>query len=136
MSQAATPSGGATTSLPNVVVEAPKQVAKPQKQHAVARSTVSARTSPTAPTESASSPTAQLAKLPNAITGSCVDGCVSSFPSGNKPWIGCNASGGVLSSTCRNVGHYKTYAECREAGLRTGWRDVETYGYCNSLALK
>ena len=41
MAQTATPSGGATTSLPNVVVEAPKQVARPQKPgpRAVARST-------------------------------------------------------------------------------------------------
>ena len=31
MSQTATPSGGATTSLPNVVVEAPKQVARPKQ---------------------------------------------------------------------------------------------------------
>ena len=34
ISQTATPSGGATTSLPNVVVEAPKQVAYPQKPKA------------------------------------------------------------------------------------------------------
>jgi hypothetical protein len=47
MAQTATRSGGAATSLPNVVVEAPKQVARPQKPgpRAVARSTVSLRTS-------------------------------------------------------------------------------------------
>ncbi|SHH65785.1 hypothetical protein SAMN05444169_8619 [Bradyrhizobium erythrophlei] len=140
MAQNATPSGGATTSLPNVVVEAPKQVARPQKpkQRAVARSTVSPRTSSTTPASSASpmSPTAQLEKLPNAITGSCVDGCVSSLPSGNKPWVGCNLSAGVYSSTCRNVGHYKTYNECTTAGLAIGWRSNETLWYCTSLALK
>ena len=139
MSQTATPSGDATTSLPNVVVEAPKQVARPQqpKQHAVARSTVSPRTSPTTPTPSASpmSPAAQLAKLANA-TGSCVGGCVTSFRSGNAPWHGCSVSSGTLSSTCRNVGNYKTYAECREAGLITGWRTPEISWYCSSLALK
>ena len=139
ISQTATPSGGATTSLPNVVVEAPKQVA-PQKpkQRAVARSTVSPRTSPTIPTPSASpmSPAAQLAKLANA-TGSCVGGCVTSFRSGNAPWIGCSGSGWpALSSTCRNVGNYKTYAECTEAGLITGWRGNEVSWYCSSLALK
>jgi hypothetical protein len=66
MSQTATPSGGATTSLPNVVVEAPKPQ-KP-KQRAVARSTVSPRISPNIPTPSASpmSQAAQLAKLANA----------------------------------------------------------------------
>jgi hypothetical protein len=113
MSQAATPSGrAATTSLANVVVEAPKQVARPQKpkQHAVARSTVSSRRSPTA----------QLAKLPNAITG--------------KPWVGCSEGAG--STICRNVYNYKNYAECREAGVKMGWRGTESYGYCSSLALK
>ena len=136
MSQTATPSGGATTSLPNVVVEAPKQVARP-KQRAVARSTVSPRTSPTTPTPSASTmlPSAQLVKLANA-TGSCVGGCVTSFRSGDAPWHGCSVSSGMLSSTCRNVGNYKTYAECKEAGLITGWRATEASWYCSSLALK
>jgi hypothetical protein len=140
MAQTTTPSGGATTSLPSILVEAPKQVARPQKpkQRVVARSTVSPRTSSTTPAPSASpmSPTEQLAKLPNAITGSCVDGCVSSLPSGNKPWVGCNVSAGTYSSTCRNVGHYKTYNECTTAGLAIGWRSNETLWYCTSLALK
>lgn len=140
MSQTATPSGGATTTLPDVMVDAPKQVARPHKpiQHTVARSTVSSRTSPTAPTPSASrlSPEQRLARLPNAITGSCVDGCVSSLPSGNKPWVGCNASSISYSTTCRNVGHYKTYNECTTAGLAVGYRNVEVIGYCTSLAFK
>ena len=108
MSQTATPSGGATNSLPNVVIEAPKQVAMPQKpkQRAVARSTVSPRTSPTTPTPSAS-PMSPAAQLANA-TGSCVGGCVTSFRSGDAPWHGCSVSSGTLSSTCRNVGNYKT----------------------------
>jgi hypothetical protein len=140
MSQAATPSGGATTSLPDVVVEAPKQVARPQKpkQPAVARSTVSPRTSPTTATPSASptSQAAQLAKLEKA-TGSCAGGCVTSFRSGNAPWRGCSGtSWPLLSSTCRNVGNYKTYAGCEEAGLVTGWRANEVGWYCSSLALK
>jgi hypothetical protein len=140
MSQTATPPGGAATALPNVVVEAPKQVARPQKpkQRSVARGTVSPRTSPTTPTPSASptSPTAQLAKLAKTA-GSCVGGCVTSFRSGNAPWHGCSVSGWpATSSTCRNAGNYKTYAECTEAGLITGWRVTETSWYCSSLALK
>jgi hypothetical protein len=139
MSQTATPSGGAATSLPDVVVEAPKQAARPQKpkQRAVARSTVSPRTSPTTSTPSASpmSQTAQLAKLANA-TGSCVGGCVTSFRSGTAPWHGCSVtSWPLLSSTCRNVGNYKTYAECTEAGQLTGARIMETSWYCSSLGL-
>jgi hypothetical protein len=143
MAQTATPSGGATTSLPNVVVEAAKQVVRPQKpkQRAVARSTVFARTSPTTPAPSAPpmSPAAQLAKLEKLANaaGSCVDGCVTSFRSGNAPWRGCSGSGWpALSSTCRNVGHWKTYAACMEDGLKVGWRSSENAWYCSSLALK
>jgi hypothetical protein len=142
MSQAATPSGGATTLLPNVVVEAPRHVARSLKpaHHAVAHRAVSVRTSRTSSTVSTPSapPTsiaAKLAKLASA-TGSCVGGCVTSFKSGDAPWHGCSASAGTYSLTCRNVGNYKTYAECQEAGLVLGWRSGEVAGYCTSLALK
>jgi hypothetical protein len=136
MSQTATPSGGATTSLPGVVVEAPKQVTRP-KHSAVARSTVSRRTSQTTQTPSApESVSAKLARLASA-TGSCVGGCVTSFRYGSAPWHGCSGSGWpALSPTCRNVANYKTYAECTEAGLLTGWRANEIPWYCSSLALK
>ena len=132
MSHAATPSGGATTSLPNVVVEAPKQVARPPKptQRAVARSTVSPRTSPTTPTPSAA------AQLPNT-TGSCAGGCATSFRSGNAPWVGCSGSGWpALSSTCRNVGNWKNYAACMDDSLKIGWKGSESTWYCSSLGLK
>jgi hypothetical protein len=69
-------------------------------------------------------------------TSSCADGCQSSFKHGNDPWHGCSASGNVLSFTCRNVGGYKTYQECKDAGLTLGWRDREQLYYCSSLALK
>ena len=91
MSQTAIPSsGGATNSLPNVVVEAPKQVARPQrpKQRAVARNAVSSRTSQSTQTPSApESVSAKLAKLASA-TGSCVGGCVTSFRYADAPWHG------------------------------------------------
>jgi hypothetical protein len=124
------------TSLPGVVVEAPKQVTRP-KYSAVARSTVSRRTLQTTQTPSApESVSAKLAKLANA-TGSCVGGCVTSFRYGDAPWHGCSTSGWpALSPTCRNVGNYKTYAECTEAGLITGWRGNEVPWYCSSLGLK
>ena len=67
---------------------------------------------------------------------SCADGCQSSFPNGKEPWHGCNASENVLSFACRNVGGYKTYQECKDAGLTLGWRDKEQLYYCSSLALK
>ena len=136
----ATPSFGTTTSLPNVVVEAPGQVARPQKQklRAITRSTASPRTSATTPTPSTSqmSPAErELAKLPNAITGSCVGGCQTSFRSGDRPWVGCSWSSSMLSPTCRNEGHYKTYNACTTAALAIGWRGVEVSWYCSSLAL-
>jgi len=137
MSQTEPPSG--VTLLPSVRVEAPRQVARPSKPERgkVARSTVSARTSPTTPMQSASpmSPTVTLAKLAST-TGSCVGGCVTSFRSGDAPWHGCSGSSGMYSPTCRNVANYKTYAECEEAGLLTGWRTPEVQWYCSSLALK
>ncbi|WP_354230542.1 hypothetical protein [Bradyrhizobium sp. F1.4.3] len=80
------------------------------------------------------SDTAKLAKLERE-TGSCVGGCQSSFKTANAPWVGCNATGGVYSPTCRNVGNYKSYDECKEAGRVTGWRSGETMAYCSSVAL-
>jgi hypothetical protein len=61
---------------------------------------------------------------------------VTSFRSGDAPWRGCSISAATYSSTCRNVGHYKTYAQCTEAGLAIGWRVTEVPWYCTSLALK
>ncbi|WP_035684758.1 hypothetical protein [Bradyrhizobium sp. Cp5.3] len=128
----------ADTQLPGVTVDAPKQVARPYRPtHRMAAHSTVSRTSPTISTASAApmSDAAKLAKLERE-TGSCVGGCQSSFKTGNKPWVGCNASGGVYSFTCRNVGNYKTYDECKEAGRITGWRSGETMAYCSSLALK
>jgi hypothetical protein len=126
-----------TDTLPGVTVDAPKQVARPHRPnyHAVTRSTGS-RTSPTVSTATAApmSDTVKLAKLERE-TGSCVGGCQSSFKTANAPWVGCNATGGVYSATCRNVGNYKSYDECKEAGRVTGWRSGETMGYCSSLSL-
>jgi len=138
MSQTATP--GAAP-LPDIVVDAPKHVARSHRptQHAVARSIVSRPTSVTAQAPSGAaeeSVSAKLAKL-ERNTGSCAGGCQSSFRSGNEPWHGCNGSSWpALSPTCRNIGNYKTYNECREAGLLTGWRVNEVPWYCSSLALK
>jgi len=78
----------------------------------------------------------KLAKL-ESISGSCVDGCQTSFRTGNAPWRGCSSSGWpALSTTCRNVFHFKTYAECSGTGLLLGWQSREITWYCTSLALK
>lgn len=142
LSQTATPSFGATTSLPDVVVEAPKQVVRPEKAKpravsgTVSSSTVSSVTSPTPLKPSGSRSERDLARLPNAITGSCVGGCQTSFRAADRPWVGCSWSSGTLSGTCRNEGHYKDYNACTTAALAIGWRGVEVSWYCSSLALK
>jgi hypothetical protein len=138
MSQTATPSGSAASSLPDIVVDAPKRVARPPRpaHHAVARSTVSRRASVAARTPSAApdSVSAKLARLASA-TGSCAGGCQSSFKSAKEPWHGCSLSSGSWLQFCRNVGNYKTYNECFDAGLTTGWRPLEAGGYCRALAM-
>ena len=129
-----TPLAGADT-LPGVTVDAPKQAVRPHRSahHLATRSTGTSSAISTASTASMSD-TAKLAKLERE-TGSCVGGCQSSFKTADKPWVGCSATGGVYSATCRNVGNYKSYEECKEAGRVTGWRSGETMGYCSSLAL-
>jgi len=126
----------ADTQLPGITVEAPKQVARPHRpaRHAAVRSTRGVATSPTPAPAVANSDAAKLAKLA-ATTNNCVGGCQSSFKTGNQPWVGCSATGGVYSATCRNVGNYKSYDECKEAGRLTGWRSGETSAYCSSVAL-
>jgi hypothetical protein len=123
--------------LPGVTVDAPRQMARPHRPaHHVAvrgntsRASSAVATAPAAPM----SDTAKLARLERE-TGSCAGGCQSSFKTGNQPWVGCNATGGVYSATCRNVGNYKSYDECKEAGRVTGWRSGETSAYCSSVAL-
>jgi hypothetical protein len=123
--------------LPGVTVDAPKQMARPHRPAPrIAVRSSGYRTSSTISTASVApmSDTAKLARLERE-TGSCVGGCQSSFKSANQPWVGCNATGGVYSATCRNVGNYKSYDECKEAGRVTGWRSGETSAYCSSVAL-
>jgi hypothetical protein len=138
MSQTASPSGSAASALPDIVVDAPRRVARQHKlaHHAVARSAVSRRPSVAARTPSAApdSVSAKLARLA-AATGSCAGGCQSSFKSAKEPWHGCSLSSGSWLQFCRNVGNYKTYNECYDAGLTTGWRSNEAGGYCRALAM-
>jgi hypothetical protein len=128
-----------TVTLPSVTVQAPTQVARRPRptRSAVARA-VSQRTSPTAPAASAAadSDSAKLARLAQ-VYSSCVDGCATSFKTGNSSWNGCNGSGWpALSSTCRNVYNFKSYQECREAGILMRWGVGDISWYCSSLAIK
>ena len=76
---------------------------------------------------------ARIAAL-EKTSSNCTDGCQTSFKYGNQPWNGCSVSSDfMLSTTCRNVGNYKTYQECRETGMFLAWRQYEVWWYCSSL---
>lgn len=116
LSQPTTVPIDSTTSLPNVLVEAPKHITAQHRsrQYAAAHSPASTRV---------------------AITPG------SSLPSGDRPWVGCSGSAGAYAYTgCRNIGPggvpFKTYNECTANGLKYGWRTNEISFYCSSLALK
>ncbi|MBR0893329.1 hypothetical protein JQ616_00090 [Bradyrhizobium tropiciagri] len=109
--------------LPDISVEAPKHVGAQQKptQRAAARSARSPQTAST--------------------SVFCIGGCMSSFRSGDRPWVGCSWSAGASAYTgCRNIGPggvpFKSYNQCAETGLNNGWRSGEIFAYCTSLALK
>jgi hypothetical protein len=132
VSQTAT---GSATPLPAIMIDAPKQVARPNRPKLVTTTVASRPTPPTSQTPSPAqgSVLATLAAL-EKTSSNCTDGCQTSFKSGNAPWNGCNASGGVFSPTCRNVRNFKTYSECVENGLLLGYRSGEQWAYCTSLA--
>jgi hypothetical protein len=77
---------------------------------------------------------AKLAAL-EKTSSNCTDGCQTSFKYGNQPWNGCSTTGGEFnfSATCRNIGNYKTYFECKDARLLVGARHNEAWWYCSSL---
>jgi hypothetical protein len=54
---------------------------------------------------------------------------------GNAPGVGCSVAGGHFS-TCKNVGNWKSYSECKDAGAKMGWRDLEGWWYCSSVGFK
>jgi hypothetical protein len=129
--------------LPSITVQAPKQVARPQRPGAGAAgaNTVAARpTSPAPPTPptSAQKPApgpvmARIAAL-EKTSSNCTDGCQTSSKYGNQPWNGCSTSGDLtLSTTCRNARNFKTYQECRETGMFLAWRQYEVWWYYSSL---
>ena len=146
------PSGPAIsqTELPKITVVAPKPLARPQRPVATPQrparvaNTVASR--PASPPTQAPSATAQkpapakdsvMAKFAaiERTSSSCADGCATSFRYGNQPWNGCSTTGAEFgfSPTCRNVGNYKTYFECRDARMFLGARQNEAWWYCSSL---
>jgi len=109
-------SGGATTSLPNVVVEAPKQVARPQKpkQRAVARSTV-ARTS----IASASDAPVYGRDTLATTTGNC---STTTWPT-------------VSPVQCTKPAAHN-YVECTEMVAKNGSRLSDAWWWCSNQGFK
>jgi hypothetical protein len=117
MAQTATPSGGATTSLPNVVVEAPKQVARPQKPgpRAVARSTESLRTSIASASDAPVYGRATLA----TTTGNC---STTTWPT-------------VSPVPCTKPFAHN-YVECTEMVAKNGSRLSDAWWWCSNQGFK
>jgi hypothetical protein len=41
----------------------------------------------------------------------------------------------AFSAGCKNPGHFKTYSQCMDAGIKVGWTGKEMAWYCTSLRL-
>ena len=138
-------SGTATSQarLPSVTIDAPKQMARPHRlaarppQRPQVASTSAYR--PLPPNPAPGTVMARFAEFENIAAranSSCADGCQSSFPSGNRPWVGCSASAWPMPSAgCRNPRHFKTYVACTETSYFLAWKPMETWWYCSALAL-
>ena len=131
-----------SSTLPSVTVVAPKEVTRPHRPVHSATTSAGHRRAPAAerPAQTATrtpeaAPGSVLAKLKELerTSSNCTDGCQSSFKYGNQPWNGCSTTGDIFSATCRNVRNFKTYAECQEHGLLTGWHRNGIWWYCSSL---
>jgi len=143
MSQTATGSG---TRLPNITVEAPKQVARPQRpevtpqgsgrvSHRASRTSRSAQTANGTPSAARGPVMAKLARLEREAS-SCNDGCESSFRHGKDPWVGCSESAGyysVFSATCKDTLTHRDYVQCTETKMFLGWDRQRSWWYCTGM---
>ena len=143
MSQTATGSG---TPLPNVTVEAPRQVARPQRPevtpqgsgrvaHRASRTSRSAQTANGTPSAARGPVMAKLARLEREAS-SCNDGCESSFRHGKDPWVGCSESAGyysVFSATCKDTLTHRDYVQCTETKMFLGWDRQRSWWYCTGM---
>ncbi|MGT2435278.1 hypothetical protein ACU4GH_04640 [Bradyrhizobium betae] len=53
--------------------------------------------------------------------------------------VACSTSGGgfgTYPSGCRNGAHFKSYNDCKEAGVKRGWRHEDMAWYCSGLGLQ
>ena len=132
------------TTLPSVTIEAPRQVARPQREessHGSGRVVHRGRTSratqaPTGTPSAAQGPVmAKLARLEREAS-SCNDGCESSLPHGKDPWVGCSESGGyqsTFSATCKDTLTHRDYVQCVETKWFLGWDRQRSWWYCTGM---
>jgi hypothetical protein len=143
MSQTPTGSG---TQLPSITVEAPRQVARPQRPevtpqgsgrvaHRAGRTSRSTQTATGTPSAARGPVMAKLARLEREAS-SCNDGCESSFKRGKDPWVGCSESAGyysVFSATCKDTLTHRDYAQCVETKMFLGWDRQRSWWYCTGM---
>ena len=145
-----------SSALPSVTVEAPRQVARPQRPEVTpqgsgrvahragrtSRSTQTATGTPSAIGTATGTPSAargpvmaKLARLEREAS-SCNDGCESSFKRGKDPWVGCSESAGyysVFSATCKDTLTHRDYAQCVETKMFLGWDRQRSWWYCTGM---
>src|SRR3984893_9103676 len=143
MSQTPTGSG---TQLPSITVEAPRQVARPQRPevtpqgsgrvaHRAGRTSRSTQTA----TGTASAVWRPVIRNPARVdreASSCNDGCESSFKHGKDPWVGCSESAGyysVFSATRKDTLTHRDYAQCVETKMFLGWDRQRSWWYCTGM---
>jgi hypothetical protein len=143
VSQTAT---GSAAPLPSITVEAPRQVARPQRPevtpqgsgrvaHRAGRTSRATQTATGTPSAARGPVMAKLARLEREAS-SCNDGCESSFPRGKDPWVGCSESVGyysVFSATCKDTLTHRDYAQCVETKMFLGWDRNRSWWYCTGM---
>ena len=134
------PSG--SSSLPSITVQAPKPVARPHRPveravtHGSRRRAVSRERSPATSQPGGEGTVLERLKRLERTSHSCDDGCSSSFPKGNRPWVGCSASAFPQPSAgCRNPRHFTSYVQCTEHVIFLSWLSRDAWWYCSNLAL-
>jgi hypothetical protein len=139
------------STLPSITVEAPRQVARPQRPEVTpsqgsgrvarragrtSRATQTATGTATGTLSAVRGPVmAKLARLEREAS-SCNDGCESSFRHGKDPWVGCSESAGyysVFSATCKDTLTHRDYAQCVETKMFLGWDRQRSWWYCTGM---
>jgi hypothetical protein len=137
---------GPTNQLPSITVEAPRQVARPQRPevtqqgsgrvvHRAGRTSRSTQTATGTPSAARGPVMAKLARLEREAS-SCNDGCESSFKRGKDPWVGCSESAGyysVFSATCKDTLTHRDYVQCVETKMFLGWDRQRSWWYCTGM---